>query len=189
MPFSKEFYLQPTLAVAEQLLGQYLVYNSAGGQLIGEINEVESYIGTADPACHGARGVNRRNITLFGEGGHAYIYFTYGMYHCLNVVTEQKDFPSGVLIRSIIPLTGIEIMRHNRQKGRSQKPITDHNLTNGPGKICQAYNLSTKQDGWSLITSALTIEPSSKKYQHFKGLAALGSARDLSTYGAFITKT
>lgn len=176
MPFSQDFYFQPTLKVAEQLLGQHLVYESPQGLLIGEINEVESYIGIEDPACHGARGKDLRNAVLFGPGGCAYIYFTYGMYYCLNAVTGIADSPSGILIRSIIPIQGIEVMIKNRHKGKT-KSIPDKELTNGPGKICLAYRLTIAQNGLPLTKPPLYIEPSGKKISNFERTPRIGISK------------
>ena len=128
----RSFFEQPTLQVAQELLGKILVI----GDCSGRINEVEAYIGQDDPACHACCGKTKRNEPMFGPAGHLYVYFTYGMYHCVNIVTEKKDFPSAVLIRSIEPIDGIETMKKRRNR-------TDH-LTDGPGKLCIALDI-TKQ--------------------------------------------
>jgi DNA-3-methyladenine glycosylase len=143
----RSFFLRPTLLVAKELLGKYLVYLSPQGTMMGEINEVEAYIGCNDPACHAARGKTKRNAVMFEKGGHAYIYFTYGMYYCLNIVTEREGFPAAVLIRSLIPREGVEIMKKNRKKEN------DTHLTDGPGKVCQALGLTTQQNGIDMISS------------------------------------
>ncbi len=164
MPFDPTYYNRPTLEVAQDLLGQYLVFDSPHGTLIGEINEVESYIGEDDPACHAARGKTPRTSIMYGHGGVAYIYFIYGMYYCLNVVTEVVDCPAAILIRSVIPIQGQEIMRTNRH---AQKNMKDKQLSNGPGKLCQAFGLTKAQNGFNLITSKLRIEPSNKTIETF----------------------
>src|SRR3989344_2343888 len=99
----RSFFDRPTLQVAQELLGKVLVV----GECSGRINEVEAYIGEGDPACHAARGKTERNRVMYGRAGHLYVYFTYGMYHCANIVTEREDFPATVLLRSIEPLSGI----------------------------------------------------------------------------------
>jgi DNA-3-methyladenine glycosylase len=164
----QEFYERDTLIVARELLGQRLVRvvvedapwpvgqnrrQSEGARLSGRIVEVEAYKGLDDQASHAARGWTPRNAVMFGPPGHAYIYFTYGMHFCLNVVTEPEGFPAAVLIRAIAPMEGIEAMRRNRP-GRS-----DQELTNGPGKLCQALQISRSLNGVPLIpASSLFIE-------------------------------
>ena len=128
----RSFFNHPTLTVAQELLGKVLVI----GKTNGRINEVEAYIGQDDPACHACRGKTDRNAAMFGSAGHLYVYFTYGMYHCANIVTEKKGFPAAVLIRSVEPMSGIGLM----QKRRKRK---DH-LADGPGKLCIALNMTKK---------------------------------------------
>jgi len=174
MKLKRDFFLRPTLEVAKDLLGKHLVYESPEGRVVGEINEVESYIGQDDPACHASaspktNGKTERTKTMFLEGGHAYIYFTYGMYYCLNVVTEKADYPSAILIRSIIPVEGEKIMMNNRAKS------TTEYLANGPGKLCQAYGLERHQNGIDLVTSdVLYLEDSGKKIKKFQTTARIG---------------
>ncbi|MBI4836263.1 MAG: DNA-3-methyladenine glycosylase [Candidatus Abawacabacteria bacterium] len=171
------FYARPTLLVAEELLGQYLVYESPQGKLVGEINEVESYIGSDDLASHGARGLDQRNRIMFGPAGFAYIYFIYGMYYCLNVVTQEEHFPSAILIRSIIPILGTDIMLSNRSLGKSTKTTSPKQLTNGPGKVCQAYGLTTKHDGMPLTCPPLYIESTDKKITTFQRSSRIGISK------------
>jgi len=128
----RSFFNQSTLKVAKELLGKILVI----GGYSGRINEVEAYIGQNDPACHACQGETDRNKPMFGEPGHLYVYFCYGMYNCANIVTEKKGFPSAVLLRSIEPLTNIEKMK--KRRGRS-----DH-LADGPGKLCIALGITKK---------------------------------------------
>lgn len=129
---TRSFFNKPTLDVARSLLGKVLVI----GECSGRINEVEAYIGLNDPACHACRGETPRNKIMFGRAGHLYVYFTYGMYHCANIVTEKKSFPAAVLIRSAEPIGGIEIMKKRRGK--------DYNLADGPGKLCVAFGMTKK---------------------------------------------
>ncbi len=108
--------------------------------------EVEAYIGEDDAACHAACGRTPRNEAMYGSPGHAYVYFIYGMHHCLNVVTEEEGFPAAVLIRALEPLEGLEIMR----RYRSGRP--DRELTNGPAKLCQALAIDRGFNGVDLCT-------------------------------------
>ena len=128
----RSFFDRPTLKVAQELLGKVLVI----GKTSGRINETEAYIGENDPACHAARGKTERNKVMYGRPGHLYVYFTYGMYHCANIVTEQEGFPAAVLLRSIEPMNGIRLM----EKRRGRK---DH-LADGPGKLCIALGMDKK---------------------------------------------
>ena len=106
MKLTRSFYQQSTVDVAKQLLGKYLVRRHPDGVRAGRIVETEAYIGPQDLACHAARGRTPRTEVMFGPAGHAYVYFIYGMYHMLNLVTEAKDYPAAVLIRAIEPVRG-----------------------------------------------------------------------------------
>ena len=128
----RSFFNRPTLQVAKELLSKVLVI----GDCSGRINEVEAYIGQDDPACHACRGKTKRNEVMFGPAGHLYVYFTYGMYHCANIVTERKGFPAAVLIRSIKPLSGIETIKKRRER--------NEHLADGPGKLCIALGMTKK---------------------------------------------
>ena len=143
----RDFYRRDTLTVARELLGQRLVRIVDGQHLSGRIVEVEAYIGEDDAACHAACGRTPRNEVMYGPPGHAYVYFIYGMHHCLNVVTEEEGFPAAVLVRAIEPLEGLEIMRRHRPG----KP--DGELTNGPAKLCQALAINRSFNGVDLCTS------------------------------------
>ena len=142
----RDFYRRSTLTVARELLGQRLVRILDGQRLSGLIVEVEAYIGEDDAACHAACGRTPRNEAMYGSPGHAYVYFIYGMHHCLNVVTEEEGFPAAVLIRDLEPLEGLEIMR----RYRSGRP--DRELTNGPAKLCQALAIDRGFNGVDLCT-------------------------------------
>lgn len=153
MKLKRKFYTRPTLVVAKDLLGKVLVRRYQGKLIKGRITETEAYIGKDDPACHACSGMTERNKPMFGEAGHAYIYFTYGMHYCFNVVTERKGFGSAVLIRAVEPLEGIDFI-----KKRRSKKIAEKDLTNGPAKLCQAFILDKKLNGEDLLGNKLWIE-------------------------------
>lgn len=132
----RSFFSRDTHDVAKELLGKLLVRRINNEKLIGRITEVESYVGEDDIACHASKGRTARTEVLYGKPGLIYVYLIYGMYHCLNFVTEEKDFPAAVLIRSIEPLQGIETMQTLRN---IHTPL--HTLTNGPGKLCRALSI------------------------------------------------
>jgi len=142
----RSFYFRPTLQIARQLLGKLIVRNFHGERLIGRIVEVEAYRGSLDPASHAYRGKTMRNEVMFWEGGHLYVYFTYGMHFCANVVTQREGVAEAVLIRGIEPVRGIETMR--RLRGRRVK---DKDLTNGPAKFCEAFGIKRAENGLSLL--------------------------------------
>jgi DNA-3-methyladenine glycosylase len=133
----RKFYARDTLQVAEDILGKLLVRVKGRSQMIGKIVEVEAYKGSEDPASHAYRGITRRNAPMFAEGGHAYIYFTYGNHYCLNVTTERSGVPGAVLIRALEPMVGLQRMRILRPA------VSDHELTNGPGKLTKALGIDT----------------------------------------------
>lgn len=150
---SRSFYDRPTGLVARDIIGKYIVYNSPKGRLTGRIVEVEAYIGHDDPACHAARGETERNRVMFGLPGFSYIYFIYGMYFCLNFVTEKKGFGAAVLLRAAEPCEGLETMYKN-----SPGIKKDGQLLNGPGKFCRAFGLTRQQNGLDLTGSILYLE-------------------------------
>lgn len=116
--------------VAKELLGKYLVFKGKSGR----ITEAEAYIGEDDPACHAARGMTQRNKVMFGPAGYSYVYFIYGMYHCLNFVTEREGFPAAVLIRAV-------------------KTEDFDSPTDGPGKLCKAFGVDKTHSGIDLCKS------------------------------------
>jgi len=149
---NREFYLRPTLDVARDLIGKYLVFKTGGKVLSARLVEVEAYIGENDPACHAAVGRTDRNDVMYGPGGYSYVYFIYGMYHCLNVVTENEGFPAAVLIRGAEPVEGVEIMLSQFDNKKN------NGLTSGPGKLCKAFGLSREHNGLDLVGDILFIE-------------------------------
>jgi DNA-3-methyladenine glycosylase len=154
---SRGFYNRPTLKVAKELLGKYLVIEKDGKYVSGKIVETEAYIGPDDPASHAYRGLTPRNKVMFGYPGYAYVYLTYGMHHCLNFVTERKGFPAAVLIRALEPADGIEIIK----KRRKVKDL--ENLTNGPAKLCQTLGIDRTLNGVDLCSDIIYLEDRGNK--------------------------
>ena len=128
---SRPFFDRPTLAVAKDLLGKELVF----GQSRGIITETEAYVGQDDPACHAARGKTRRTEVMFGIPGYSYVYLIYGMYHCLNIVTEQEGFPAAVLIR------GVKLQ------------TAPHTHLDGPGKLCRDMGITIADNKLDMVVS------------------------------------
>ena len=156
----RSFYAQDTLTVARELLGKHLVRVCNGVPLVCSITETEAYIGRIDKACH-AYGYKRtpRTETLFAPPGTAYLYLIYGMYHCLNFVTEEEGEPCAVLIRGAKPVEGVDFLARNRfGKGISElSSYQQKNFLNGPGKLCRALNLTRAQNGLDLTGEELYV--------------------------------
>jgi len=151
---ARSFYLEPTLRVARALLGKVLVRNAPDGRTAGRIVEVEAYRGPRDRAAHSAGGRRTaRNETMWGPAGHAYVYFIYGMHHCVNVTTQPAGVPEAVLIRALEPLDGLALMQARR--GLHDGPAW--RLCRGPGSLCQALGLTRALDGVDLVTGPLHI--------------------------------
>lgn len=153
-----DFFARPTLVAARDLIGRRLVRVRRGRRLAGRIVEVEAYIGSADTACHARRGRTPRNAVMFGPPGRAYVYFTYGMHHMLNVVTEGTGFPAAILVRALEPEEGEECMRRLRARGtRAGAPPPVRSAPSwtagGPGRLCQALDVDRRLDGEDLGTS------------------------------------
>ena len=155
---TREFYSRDTLAVARDLLGRDIVrVREDGKRLVCRITETEAYIGRLDKACH-AYGYKRtpRTETLFAPPGTAYIYLIYGMYHCLNFVTEGDGEPAAVLIRGAVPVTNGDIIAENRFacKEKDMTAYQRKNFLNGPGKLCRGLDLTRAQNGLDLTGPA-----------------------------------
>jgi DNA-3-methyladenine glycosylase len=141
----RDFFDRPVLIVARELLGQVLVrVESSGERLSGRITETEAYCGSSDLGCHAKAGRTARNAPLWGPPGHAYVYFTYGMHWLLNVVAEPEGSAAAVLLRAVEPLEGLEWMRR-RRRDRALRTLTD-----GPAKLCQAFDVGRAFDGYDL---------------------------------------
>ncbi len=146
----KDFYTRDVNTVAKNLLGKIFVHKIGQKKLSGIIVEVEAYDGSMDKAAHTYIGKTKRNEIMFEEGGFLYVYFTYGVHFCSNIVTGKKNEGTAVLIRGIEPLEGIEIMARNRFGSSAKLPQMKFNLTNGPGKICQAFQINKSHYGTDL---------------------------------------
>lgn len=145
---SREFYNREPIRVARDCLGKLLVH----GETAGRIVEVEAYLGTDDQAAHAWRGITKRTQLLFGPAGHAYIYFIYGMYECLNFVAEPEGRAGCVLIRALEPVAGIELMQKRRP---AAKRIED--LASGPGKLTQALGITRELNGSDLVSGEIEV--------------------------------
>ena len=146
---AREFYSRDTVCVAQELLGKILVRNIGKQKLSGIITETEAYKGKNDPASHASKKMTERNKVMFGQIGKTYVYFTYGNHFMLNAVAKNEKSNAGaVLIRSIEPREGIKLMIKNR------KTSIISNLTNGPGKLTQAMNITKKQNNIDLIKNS-----------------------------------
>ena len=144
----RAFYQRTTEMVARELLGKLLIRSNREGSVALRLTEVEAYLGVDDPACHtyGGRRTDRTE-TMWGEAGHAYVYLVYGLHNCLNVVTVGPDRPEAVLIRGGLIEKGLELA-HERRGPR----VGESELTNGPGKLCQALAITRAEDGADLCS-------------------------------------
>ena len=156
-PLPRAFYERPTETVARELLGAVVVRRLEGETLAGRIVETEAYLGGNDQAAHSYAGVTPRTSVIFGPGGHAYVYFIYGVHHCLNLIAQPAGVPGCVLVRALEPVSGLDMMRLRR--GRPRK---DRDLASGPGKLCQALGIGLAEYGADVTdpTGALTVLPS-----------------------------
>ncbi|MGV8943072.1 DNA-3-methyladenine glycosylase [Thermomonas sp.] len=143
-PLARKFYLRHPTEVGPQLLNKLLVRNDGR---IGRIVEVEAYAGSHDPAAHTFRGKTARNATMFGVGGHLYVYFSYGLHWSANAVCGPEGEGHGVLLRAIEPLHGIDLMRQARGH-----PARDRDIASGPGRLGQAMGMDRTFDGADLVT-------------------------------------
>ncbi len=205
---TQSFFEQPTLKVAEDLLGKFLVVQKKGNprtqraeqspydgnprtqraeqspydgkRIVGKIVETEAYIGEDDLACHASKGNPRtqraeqspydgrtnRSEILYRKAGTVYVYLVYGMYYCLNIVTERENFPSAVLLRAVEPVEEIDLMKKRRKTNALRNPRTqraeqssyDGNLTSGPGKLCMAFGIDKELNGKTVFGKDIWIE-------------------------------
>ncbi len=135
----RHFYDRATIIVAKDLLGKYLIHQSGGIKRIGRIVEVEAYLGPHDLAAHSAKGLTPRTKVMFGPPGHAYVYLIYGMYYCMNVVTEAEGQAAAVLLRALEPIKNVE------------------ERTQGPGLLCRAMHINKSLHGHDLLSSTFYL--------------------------------
>jgi DNA-3-methyladenine glycosylase len=147
-PLTPQWYERPVLEVARDLLGRHLVRDTAAGRVVLRLTEVEAYAGSDDPGSHAFRGRTARNAVMFGPGGHAYVYFTYGMHHCVNVVTGSEGHSSGVLMRAGEVVEGELLVR-----ARRGADVAFRDLARGPARLTVALDIDRRLNGVDLTAS------------------------------------
>lgn len=168
----RSFYERDTQIVAFELIGNLLHFKDRGRPLSGVIVETEAYFGADDPASHAYRGVTPRNRVMFGPAGFSYVYFTYGNHHCLNFVTEREGKAGAVLIRALEPLEGMALMKKRRPHAALE------GLTNGPGKLTQAFGITRAHSGLDLTSSELYVtNPDQELTRHIQVSKRIGISR------------
>jgi DNA-3-methyladenine glycosylase len=174
-PVPAAFFARPTEAVARELLGKILVSRVGDGECAGRIVEVEAYLGAHDPGSHAAtRGITQRNRVMYGPPGHAYVYFTYGMHHMLNLVTEPEGVAGAVLIRAIEPIAGTDTMVRRRGGRRGVE------LTNGPAKVAEALGVTLELNGSGLGDRLVVCDaPRPRERVLTSGRVGLAAGHDL----------
>lgn len=163
----RDFFNRPTVTVAQELLGKIMVFGAAGGI----ITETEAYVGQDDPACHAARGKTPRNAVMFGPAGLSYVYFIYGMYHCLNFVTEEDGIAAAVLIR------GIHLIE--------PPPL----LLNGPGKLCRHLGITRDHNEIDLTTDETFFVKDSPFTPSYETTSRVGITKGQDKLWRFVVKS
>jgi DNA-3-methyladenine glycosylase len=148
----RSWFDRPALAVARDLLGCRLVHDAPAGRIGGRIVEVEAYAGPEDRAAHSSRGRTRRNAVMFGDPGHLYVYFIYGMHHCLNVVCGPGAKPEAVLVRAVALDEGEELARSRRGAG-----VPARRLASGPGNVARALGIDLRLNGADLLAGPVRL--------------------------------
>jgi DNA-3-methyladenine glycosylase len=154
----RDFFARPSVEVAPDLLGCVLEHETPAGLVAVELTEVEAYAGRSDPASHAYRGKTARNAVMFGPPGHAYVYFTYGMHFCVNMVCLGKEDPafgegaSAVLLRAGAVIAGEDLARARRTRGTTA--IAPRDLARGPARLCQALGIDRSQDGADVVSAS-----------------------------------
>lgn len=155
----KIFFERNVLTIAEELLGKIFIYEDKNLDinLSAKIVEVEAYNGKIDEASHSFKGITKRNEIMFNSGGFLYVYFTYGIHYCANIVTGKKGEGSAVLLRAMEPISGVEIFYKRRFNSEIVVKLKNNNLLNGPGKICQAFNINKNHNGLDITKNSIYI--------------------------------
>ncbi|WP_027623626.1 DNA-3-methyladenine glycosylase [Clostridium lundense] len=166
MKLPREFYNRDTIEVSKELLGKVLVTKENGIVCKGKIVEVEAYMGIEDKAAHSYGGRKTKRVeVMYGDPGFAYVYFIYGLYYCMNVVTREKGVPQAVLIRALEPIEGFDVISNRRFK-KNYDELTKRekiNLTNGPSKLCAAMNIDKLLNAEDLCGEVIYIEEGEKE--------------------------
>jgi DNA-3-methyladenine glycosylase len=153
-----EFFHRSAPEVARDLLGAVLVSHTGGSRVTGRIVETEAYLGHDDPASHAWQGRrHRQNEGIYSPPGSWYVYLSYGVHWCANLVCGPEGLGAAVLLRGIMPLEGLEVMRRRRGGGRRAHAVTDRTLVDGPGKLCQALGITRALDRVPMVDSAVVI--------------------------------
>jgi DNA-3-methyladenine glycosylase len=162
----RSFYARPTVEVARGLLGMVLVHGPTAGVIV----ETEAYLGGDDLAAHSARGITDRTRVIFGPPGHAYVYFIYGMYECLNLVAEPAGKPGCVLIRALEPVAGLDLMRQRRPAARRLE-----DLASGPGRLTLALGITRAHNGADVTRGSLVArEPAERRAVEIQATPRVG---------------
>ena len=163
--FTRAFFERPSLEVAPDLLGAVLRHTTDAGTVGVRITEVEAYVGQGlDPGSHAFRGKTARNASMFGEPGHLYCYFTYGMHVCANIVCSPDGEASGCLVRAGEVIEGIDLARQRRTTSKS-----DRDLAQGPARLVVAMGISLADDGSDLFAPPFSLERSTTQVEHVTG--------------------
>ena len=179
---TRSFFDRHTPTVAKDLLGTVLVRVLNGERLSGMIVETESYRGAKDPASHAYHGKTKRNALMFGEGGYAYVYFSYGFHWCLNVTTEPAGRPGAVLIRSVEPIEGLRQMMRNRSLN------SDEHVTDGPGKLAQAFGIDSTLNGEDMVVSRRLFVEKGRKLKGISSSSRVGIRQGVEYRWRFYVK-
>jgi DNA-3-methyladenine glycosylase len=185
----KNFYTRDLLTVAKELLGKVLVKKDGKKVLAGRIIEVEAYNGETDQAAHSYAGKTKRNEVMFNKGGQLYVYLTYGVHFCCNVVTGIEGKGTAVLIRAVEPVDGIKKMIKNRFNRTLLNYKEIYKLTNGPGKVCSAFGINKNHSGTYLTEDKLYLINSSLKKNEEIGISKrIGITKSVDLQWRFFIK-